>query len=287
MSLEGKKVAIVTGGNKGIGFAIVKALCSQFQGDVFLTARDEERGKAAVEELKKLGLNPKFYQLDISEFKSILKFRDFLRDTYGGVDVLINNAATAYKKDATEPFGEQAEVTVRVNFTNTLELCQELFPLLRRHARVVNISSSEGHLTKIPSKELRDKFSKSNLQEYELVDLMKEFVQAAKAGTHVAAGWPNSAYQVSKVGVSALTRVQQWIMETTRSEDKVLVNCVHPGYVDTDMTSHKGQLKPDEGAIAATLAALIPSDCESPRGAYIWYDTQVVDWVNGPTPTSY
>jgi len=287
MSLEGRKVAVVTGSNKGIGFAIVKALCSQFDGDVFLTARDEERGKAAVDELQKLGLNPKFYQLDISDFKSILGFRDYLRDTYGGIDVLVNNAGMAYKMNATEPFGEQAEVTVRVNFTGTLEVSQELFPLLRPNARVVNVSSSEGHLHKIPSKELRAKFAKPNLQEYELVELMQEFVKAAKSGTHVAGGWPNSTYQVSKVGVSALTRVQQWIMDASRAEDNVLVNSVHPGFVDTDMTSHHGNLKPEEGAIAAVWAALIPAGCEAPRGGYIWFDTQIVDWVNGPTPGRY
>jgi len=65
-----------------------------------------------------------------------------------------------FQEKATEPFGEQAEVTVRVNFTNTLEVCQELFPLLRRNVRVVNVSSCEGHLMKIPSKEIRDNFSK-------------------------------------------------------------------------------------------------------------------------------
>lgn len=53
--------------------------------------------------------------------------------------------------------------------------------------------------------------------------------RAAKSGTHVASGWPNSAYAVSKVGVSALTRVQQWVMDATRPEDKILINSVHPG----------------------------------------------------------
>jgi len=54
MSSIGKRVAVVTGSNKGIGFAIVKALCSQFDGDVILAARDEGRGADAVEKLKKV-----------------------------------------------------------------------------------------------------------------------------------------------------------------------------------------------------------------------------------------
>ncbi|XP_077514206.1 D-beta-hydroxybutyrate dehydrogenase-like isoform X1 [Amblyomma americanum] len=91
------RVAVVTGGNKGIGFCIVKFLCQQFDGDVILTARDEKRGNAAVSEFNKQLLRPKFHQLDIDDLESIRKFWDFLKGTYGGLDVLVNNAAISYK----------------------------------------------------------------------------------------------------------------------------------------------------------------------------------------------
>jgi len=87
----------VTGGNKGIGFAIVKALCQQYKGNVYLTARDTTRGLNAVSELKKQGLNPKFHQLDVNDDDSVNTFRDYLQNTYGGLDVLVNNAAIAFK----------------------------------------------------------------------------------------------------------------------------------------------------------------------------------------------
>jgi len=87
----------VTGGNKGIGFAIVKALCQQYDGNVYLTARDTTRGLNAVGELKKQGLKPKFHQLDVDDDNSVNTFRDYLRNTYGGLDVLVNNAAIAFK----------------------------------------------------------------------------------------------------------------------------------------------------------------------------------------------
>jgi len=76
----------VTGGNKGIGFAIVKALCQQYDGNVYLTARDIIRGLNAVGELKKQGLNPKFHQLDVNDDNSVNTFRDYLRNTYSGFD---------------------------------------------------------------------------------------------------------------------------------------------------------------------------------------------------------
>ena len=68
------RVAIVTGGNKGIGYATCRALAKKFDGgDVFLTARSAERGNAAVEELAKEGCTVKFHQLDIDDVASIEK----------------------------------------------------------------------------------------------------------------------------------------------------------------------------------------------------------------------
>ncbi|XP_025420436.1 carbonyl reductase [NADPH] 3-like, partial [Sipha flava] len=110
------KLAIVTGSNKGIGYAVVKALCEKFDGDVYLTARDTERGRMAVESLNRLGLKPKFHQLDITDDGSLAEFKGFVRDNYAGIDVLVNNAAIAFKMDATEPFAVQADETMRVNY---------------------------------------------------------------------------------------------------------------------------------------------------------------------------
>ena len=90
------RIALVTGANKGLGFAIVRDLCRQFQGDVVLTARDEVRGRAAVQQLQAEGLSPRFHQLDITDLQSIRALRDFLRKEYGGLDVLVNNAGIAF-----------------------------------------------------------------------------------------------------------------------------------------------------------------------------------------------
>ncbi|XP_069191081.1 carbonyl reductase [NADPH] 3 isoform X1 [Procambarus clarkii] len=287
--MASQRIAVVTGANKGIGFGIVKELCAKFDGIVYLTARDEGRGNAAVKELSKLGLSARFHQLDIDASESIAAFADYVKKTYGGLDVLVNNAGMAYKVAATESFGEQAENTIRVNYFGTLAVCRALYPLLRPHARVSMVSSSSGHLLRINGDEpaasaLRQKLSSSTLTEGELSELMNQFIKKAKDGTYKEAGWPNSTYVVSKVGVSALTRIQQRAFDVDSRPDLVVNSC-HPGYVDTDMTSHKGPLTIEQGAVCPSYLALLPPNIKEPQGAYLWYNKQVVDWVNGPTPS--
>ena len=246
------KVAVVTGSNKGIGFAIVRALCKKFDGDVYLTSRDEGRGKDAVEALKKEGLNPKFHILDIGNEETLVNLRDFLKEKYGGIDVLVNNAGIAFKQGATESMGVQAEVTLGTNYWANKRTCEILFPILNPGARVVNVSSSLGFLGLIGAKsgdkakaeELRSILGSPDLSVETLDGLMKNYVETAKAGTHGDHGWPDSTYVVSKIGWSALSRIQHRMLEDDPRGD-IVVTHVHPGYVDTDMSSHRGTLTID------------------------------------------
>ncbi|CAH6792576.1 Cbr1 [Phodopus roborovskii] len=125
------RVALVTGANKGIGFAITRDLCRKFSGDVVLTARDEARGKAALQQLQAEGLSARFHQLDIDDPHSIRALRDFLLKDYGGLDVLVNNAGIAFKNADPTPFHIQAEVTMKTNFFGTQNVCTELLPLMK------------------------------------------------------------------------------------------------------------------------------------------------------------
>ena len=79
------QIAIVTGGNKGIGLAIVRGICKQFNGDVMLTSRDAERGVTAVKQLEGEGLKVKFHQLDIDSRDSISTFKEYIGKNYGGM----------------------------------------------------------------------------------------------------------------------------------------------------------------------------------------------------------
>lgn len=140
---------------------------------------------AAVEELKKLGLQPKFHQLDINDESSVIQLQDYLKDTYGGLDVLVNNAAILlpFKEGmSNDIFAEHACTVMQTNYFDTQRVCKILFPILKPHARVVNLSSMLGHLSQIPGEdsvavELRAKLASSDLTYEELDSLMHNFVE--------------------------------------------------------------------------------------------------------------
>ena len=145
-------VAVVTGANKGIGYEIVKCLCSRIE-VVVLTSRNAEHergGLEAVAALNHENLFPKYHVLDILDEKSIFKLRDYMSSNFGGLDILVNNAGIAYDATSTDPFAVQAKRTLMTNYEGTKTVCDILFPILRPGARVVNVSSSMGwlgHLT--------------------------------------------------------------------------------------------------------------------------------------------
>ncbi|XP_070990750.1 carbonyl reductase [NADPH] 1-like [Oncorhynchus clarkii lewisi] len=274
-----KKVAVVTGANKGTGFAIVRELCkAKFTGDVILTARNEKLGNEAVKMLKSEGFEVAFHHLDICDQGSAKQLSNFLQKTYGGLDVLINNAGMAFKNDATETFGEQAEVTMRTNFWGTLWVCHALLPLLRPNARVVNVSSfvSKKALDTC-SPQLQAKFRDTELSEEELCLLMGQFVIAAQQGNHQAQGWPNTAYGTTKIGVTVLSRIQAHFLTKTRAADGILLNACCPGWVRTDMAGSKALKSPEEGAQTPTYLALLPEGAKEPHGQLVW-DKTVQEW---------
>ncbi|XP_049730778.1 carbonyl reductase [NADPH] 1-like [Elephas maximus indicus] len=239
------RVALVTGANKGIGFAIARELCRQFSGDVVLTARDEARGRAAVQQLQAEGLSPRFHQLDIDDLQSIRALRDFLRREYGELNVLVNNAGIAFKRADPTPFHIQAEVTLKTNFFGTRDVCTALLPLIKPQGRVVNVSSmvSLGALRSC-SPELQQKFRSETITEEELVALMNKFVEDTKNGVHQKEGWPNTAYGVSKIGVTVLSRIYARNLSAQRGGDKILLNACCPGWVRTDMAGPRATKKP-------------------------------------------
>ncbi|KAK7880113.1 hypothetical protein WMY93_033215 [Mugilogobius chulae] len=275
------KVALVTGSNKGIGLAIVRALCGQFEGDVYLTARDRARGEEAVKKLNSEGLKPNFLQLDITDVSSISRAAAFFRDTYSGLDVLINNAAIAFKEEDSTPYGVKAQVTLQTNFFGTRDMLTHFMPLIKPGGRVVNVSSLWGSVTMNKcSAELQQQFRREDITEEELVELMRGFIQSAQTGQTLEHGWPqlmHGVYGVSKTGMTTLSMIVARRTSKERPHDNILVNACCPGWVHTDLNDHTGPKTPDEGAVTPAYLALLPPGAKEPHGCLV-SDKQVQPW---------
>lgn len=271
------RVAVVTGANKGIGFAIVKALCQKFDGVVYLTSRDETRGQQSLSELKQLGLSPEFHQLDVADKDSVKRFADHIEKKHGGIDILINNAGVANGIQIGRPY-EENKAIVDINYFSILTIKEYLFPLLRDKARVLNISSDCGHLSNVKNKYWLERLSKK----YLTVEIINEFVnwylESEKNGSFnpedMVEGGILAAYRVAKVALSAITMVHQKELEARN----IVVNSMHPGLVRTDMTTGRGFYSADDAA--KTPVYLVLEAPDTLKGAYVWYDGQVIDWYD-------
>ena len=270
-----RKVAVVSGSNRGVGIGIVRSLCKRFDGDVYLTSRNAENGRNAVALLEAEGLNPKFHQLDIASPDSIAAIKQHIQENYGGIDLLVNNAAMAYKAGSTVPFVEQAKETISINFTGTLNLTRAFIPLLRSHARIVDVSSGISSLSLL-GKDLRNRFMSTNLTEDGVVELIQEFLDSVAAGNHKEKGWPSWPNAVAKHGMNALTRIHAEELAKCGKED-ILVNSCCPGWVQTNMADDNAPLTIDQGAETPVYLAMLPAG--GPTGCF-WIDSKNVAWEN-------
>ncbi|KAM3388232.1 hypothetical protein ACQJBY_010796 [Aegilops geniculata] len=289
-SLPNTRVAVVTGGNKGIGFEVCRQLASGGI-TVVLTARDETRGGEAVERLNTLGLSGViFHRLEITDASSAAALAGFLKARFGKLDILVNNAAVGgveygqefdtneekfggmdfhqrvewMLKNAREPI-DSAKNSVQTNYYGTKHVIEALLPLLQASSegRMVNVSSNYGLLRHIGNEEVRQELNDvDNLTEGRLDELLEKFMKDFEAGALEPHGWPTkfSAYKVAKAAMNAYSRI------LARRHPELRVNCAHPGFVKTDMSMGSGVLTPEEGARNLVKVALLPDG--GPTGAY-------------------
>jgi carbonyl reductase 1 len=230
----------VTGGNKGIGLAIVKALAaSDPDMHVVLASRSKERGQAALAGLRKVTKgnderiritctfqNVCVKVLDLDDDASVEAFALSLEAEFTAIDVLVNNAGTKYPRDDPTPFAQQAALTMRTNFFQTAKLTDRLLPMLRcsrAGARVINVASQSGiKALGGCSPEVRARLTNPALTRAELfAQSMRAFVDAAtdnpgevdadgggggKARVE-AAGFAGSCYGMSKLGLVCFTKI--------------------------------------------------------------------------------
>ncbi|VAH34250.1 unnamed protein product [Triticum turgidum subsp. durum] len=269
------RIAVVTGGNKGIGFEVCRQLASHGVA-VVLTARDEPRGAEAVEKLRALGLAQViFHQLDVTDTSSIATLFVFLKTRFGKLDILFagmdfDQMLEWMVKNVREPV-DSAKKGVQTNYYGTKHVTEAVLPLLQSSSegRIVNVSSLFGLLRLISNEEVRQELNDiDNLTEERLDELLDRFLRDFEADALEARGWPMgcSAYKVAKAAMNAYSRL------LSRRHPALRVNCVHPGYVKTGITMNSGVLTPEEGARNVVKVALAPEG--GPTGKFFAEDEE-------------
>ena len=143
-----RKTALVTGGNRGIGFEICRQLAEKGF-DVFLTARNEEAGKKAVEKLAGQNLKVNFIPLDVTNYESVQTAVKLFKEHSSTLDVLVNNAAIL--RDKTDIFNMPENLlpeTLQTNVVGVLWVTQAFVQIMKKGGRIINISSDAGQLNR-------------------------------------------------------------------------------------------------------------------------------------------
>jgi NAD(P)-dependent dehydrogenase (short-subunit alcohol dehydrogenase family) len=232
--MSSRRVAVVTGANKGIGLEIARQLARRGI-TVLIGARDEARGREAAEKLRADGLDARALRLDVTDEKSVAAAAALLEQDPGRLDILVNNAGIAIDDGPPSRVSMDAlRRTYETNVFGLVRVTQALLPLLRRSdaGRIVNLSSGLGSLT----------LNSDPSWEFAPVKYL--------------------AYNSSKSAVNAITVQLAWELRET----KVKVNAADPGYVATDMNRHQGVRTVEQGAATPVRLATLPDD--GPTGAY-------------------
>jgi NAD(P)-dependent dehydrogenase (short-subunit alcohol dehydrogenase family) len=252
--MQDKPIALVTGANQGIGLQIARDLAAHGF-TVLVGSRNVERGEAAAIEV---GPHAHALQLDVTDQVSITAAVERVRNEFGRLDVLINNAAISNTNRQPGQSVEEYARTTRpsnvsldemravwdTNVFGVLAVYQAMLPLLRKApaARIVNVSSGVGSLT----------------------------TNSDPAFTYRGIFGP--VYPASKTALNALTVA----MAIELAPEGIKVNAVSPGFTRTNLNGYAGTETVEQGAREAVRVALLGPD--SPTGTFTRWENETIPW---------
>ncbi len=213
------RVALVTGADKGIGFATAMLL-AQRGFHIILTARNEDKGMHAFRLVENMTGKAVFWELDVTNPITIHRVCEYVKRSFNRLDVLVNNAGIQVDQDILGSYVDFPKIksTMDTNLFGALILAQAFLPLIiqNKYGRIVNVSSGLGQLSSMTGK--------------------------------------NLAYRLSKTGLNVVTRV----LADEMKDHNILINSVCPGWVRTDMGGPAAPRSADEAADDIVWAAMLP-----------------------------
>jgi NAD(P)-dependent dehydrogenase (short-subunit alcohol dehydrogenase family) len=234
-----KKIALITGANRGIGFETARQL-GQKGITVIVAARTQAAAEETASKLKSEGLDVFPIQLDVTNEKDRAAAAKTIGDKFGKLDILINNAGVGAQGDmfeltVSETTEDELQKVFGTNLFSTIAVTRAFLPLLKKSeaGRIVNLSSILGSLT-------------LHADPNSPIASIKTF-----------------AYDASKSALNAFTIHLAAELKGT----KIKVNSAHPGWVKTDMGTDKAPMEIVDGAKTSVDLALLPQD--GPNGRFI------------------
>ncbi|MCU0953709.1 MAG: SDR family oxidoreductase [Hyphomicrobium sp.] len=235
-----KRVALISGANRGIGLEAARQLARKGV-LVVIGSRDLDKGQAAAQSIMDEGYPAEVVRLDVTDGASIASAVEEIARRHGRIDILVNNAAIlvdgpgGFKSSLFELRADTARQTWETNVLGPLRLTQAVVPIMQRngYGRIVNLSSGAGQLSDMRS------------------------------------GFP--AYRLSKTALNALTRITASELASTN----IKVNAVCPGWVRTEMGGAEAERPVEVGAETPVWLATLPEN--GPTGGF-FRDLRPIPW---------
>ena len=258
--MSSKKIVLITGSNKGIGYGIIEALLKKKSKlRIVLTSRNESLGLASYNQLLQkypFSKNDFFYhQLDITKAQSISNIISWIKKEFGKIDYLVNNAGLGshgnYHDINTHNSILEVNVFATINFTEEM-LKNEM---INKKGKIILLGSMMGNLNSLSSSKLKKEFKNAKTYQ-DLFNLTNAFKTSFKNKTIDKDGWCINTYSVSKMVVNTYARVLSLRSEIENND--ISVYAAHPGWVKTDMGGPSAPLTIEQGTVNEIFLLELP-----------------------------
>jgi carbonyl reductase 1 len=275
------RIAIVTGANQGLGFALSEGLAQRLEPDdvVYLTGRDRDRVAAAAAHVARPRAQVRAEVLDVANGAAVAAFAAAIAARHGGADIVFSNAAA--RLTPATPWSQLVGPFVETNNLGTTRMLRAFAPILRPGGRLLVVASAFGSLRELPV-HLHPRFDTDAMSLDDVDAVVLAWRDAVLDGRAAGEGWPEWINIPSKVGQVAAVRVLARERQAADARDETLVAAVCPGLIDTEasrpwFSDMSGAQTPAQAAEAPVRLALDGAADPSFHGELVQFG-KIIPW---------